>query len=131
MKINESITKIRQANNFTQQDIANLLQTTQQQYSKYETAKQEIPARHIITLAQHYGISTDEILGVKTYRTKEEDTNKFDKLYDEILDILYWAVSQEHINEEAKDILIENICKSKEEIENEKQIASTTDGQNT
>lgn len=117
MRINESITKIRQANNFTQQDIANLLQTTQQQYSKYETAKQEIPARHIIKLAQHYGISTDEILGVKTYRTKEEDTNKFDKLYDETLDILYWATSQEHINEEAKDILIENIRKSKEEID--------------
>jgi transcriptional regulator with XRE-family HTH domain len=47
----------------TQADIAKLLKTTQQQYSKYEIGIQEIPAHHIVTLADFYTTSADYILG--------------------------------------------------------------------
>jgi len=47
----------------TQDEIAKLLQTTQQQYSKYEKGIQEIPVHHLITLADFYKVSVDYLLG--------------------------------------------------------------------
>ena len=44
------------------QQIADLLKTTQQQVSKYENNIQEIPCRHIITLAKYLDVSTDYLL---------------------------------------------------------------------
>ena len=46
----------------SQQQIADLLKTTQQQVSKYENNIQEIPCRHIITLAKYLDVSTDYLL---------------------------------------------------------------------
>lgn len=48
----------------TQQQIAELLNTTQQQVSKYENNTQEIPVRHIITLARYFDVSADYLLGL-------------------------------------------------------------------
>lgn len=58
---------LREDADMTQKEIANLLQTTQQQYYKYEKGIQEIPAHHLITLADFYKTSVDYILG----RTKK------------------------------------------------------------
>lgn len=59
---------IRSQHRLKQTDIAELLQTTQQQIAKYESSNpkyfQEIPVRHIITLARYYGVSTDYLLGL-------------------------------------------------------------------
>lgn len=52
--------------------------------------------------------------------------NKFNKLYDEIIEMLYWAEEQRHINFEQRDLIIENIDKIKNGIEGE----STTEEQN-
>ena len=61
----DRIREIRMLCKYSQEDIAEILQTTQQQYSKYETGGNEIPVRHIITLCQFYGISADWLLGLK------------------------------------------------------------------
>lgn len=45
--------------------------------------------------------------------------DKFQKLYEEVLDMFHWAVYQQHISEDAADILIENLIKHKESIEKE------------
>lgn len=55
---------LREDADLKQADVAELLQTTQQQYSKYERGIQEIPARHLITLAKFYKTSVDYLLGV-------------------------------------------------------------------
>ncbi len=59
---------IRCQRKLKQTDIAELLQTTQQQIAKYESDNpkyfQEIPVRHIITLAKFYKVSTDYLLGL-------------------------------------------------------------------
>ena len=47
----------------SQTEIASLLHTTQQQYSKYESGIQEIPVHHLLTLADYYHVSTDYLLG--------------------------------------------------------------------
>ena len=61
---------MREDRDKTQQHIADLLHTTQQQYAKYEQGIQEIPVHHLISLADFYGVSTDYLLGRIT--TEEE-----------------------------------------------------------
>lgn len=47
-----------------QQDIAELLGTTQQTYSLWERGEREIPFHHAITLAKFYNVSLDYIAGL-------------------------------------------------------------------
>lgn len=61
----QNIRRIRKERGYSQEDIAELLNTTQQQYSKYENGANEIPVRHIITLCRFYQISSDWLLGLK------------------------------------------------------------------
>lgn len=60
----ERIRELREDSDLMQKDIAQLLGTTQQVYSRYEKGENEIPVRHIITLAKFYKVSTDYILGL-------------------------------------------------------------------
>lgn len=59
----ERIRELREDHDLKQQDIAKLLETTQQVYSRYEHGINEIPLRHIITLSDFYNVSCDYILG--------------------------------------------------------------------
>lgn len=65
MDICANLKKVRTDRRYSQEDIAEVLQTTQQQYSRYEIGVHEIPVRHIITLCKFYGISADWLLGLK------------------------------------------------------------------
>ena len=47
----------------TQMEVAAVLGIDQRVYSNYERGKREIPARHLIVLADYYGVSVDYILG--------------------------------------------------------------------
>lgn len=66
------IRTIRKERGYSQADIAELLETTQQQYSCYENEKNELPIRHLITLCKFYKISSDWLLGIPN----SEPTNK-------------------------------------------------------
>lgn len=119
MKITESLIKIRKSKQLSQAYIAELLKTTQQQYSKYETGTQEIPVRHIIKLCEFYEVTANELLGITTYMTREEGSAKFHELSEKVEDILYWAAGQNHISEEQRDLLLQNIETAKYDIENQ------------
>ena len=69
MNVVDRLRTIRLDRRFSQEDIAAVLETTQQQYSKYENGKNEIPVRHIITLCRFYGVSADFLLGLKDENT--------------------------------------------------------------
>ena len=58
------IRELREDNDEKQREIAELLNTSQQHYSKIENGATEITADRIITLAKHYNVSTDYILGL-------------------------------------------------------------------
>ena len=64
MDVPQNLKKIRKERRYSQEDIAEVLQTTQQQYSRYEVGTHEIPVRHIITLCKFYGVSSDWLLGL-------------------------------------------------------------------
>ena len=54
---------LREDRDLNQAKVAEVLGTTQQQYSKYEVGIQEIPLRHLITLADFYNVSLDYLVG--------------------------------------------------------------------
>ena len=60
---------LRTSHQLKQQNLADLLKITRQQYGLYETGKREIPIHHLKMLAQYYNISTDYILEI-TNETK-------------------------------------------------------------
>lgn len=55
---------LREDVDMKQEEIANLLGTSQQQYSRWERGAQEIPFHHIIQLARFYRCSIDYIAGL-------------------------------------------------------------------
>ena len=61
---NEIIKELREDNDKTQAQIANILKIDQSYYSKYEKGIRQIPINHIITLCNYYEISADYILGI-------------------------------------------------------------------
>ena len=58
------IRELREDHDLKQADIAKVLGTTQQVYSRYEMGINEMPIRHLITLCRYYNISADYILGL-------------------------------------------------------------------
>jgi len=68
--VQQRIRELREDNDLRQKDVADLLGTTQQVYSRYEKGINEIPVCHLITLARHYRVSLDYLVGETDVRTR-------------------------------------------------------------
>ena len=55
---------LREDADLKQQNIAEVLSISIQQYSLYERGDREIPFHHVITLAKYYDVSIDYIAGL-------------------------------------------------------------------
>ncbi len=55
---------LREDKDMYQKEIATILDTTREQYSRWERGAQEIPMHHAITLAKFYHVSMDYICGL-------------------------------------------------------------------
>ncbi len=60
----EILRDLREDADLTQKEVAAVLNTTQQVYSRYEKGINEMPVRHLITLVRFYGVSADYVLGL-------------------------------------------------------------------
>jgi transcriptional regulator with XRE-family HTH domain len=58
------IRDLREDRDLSQAEIAQVIKTTQQQYSKIELGKADISGEKLILLAAFYGVSTDYLLGL-------------------------------------------------------------------
>ena len=58
------IRELREDNDKTQKEIADVLHCSQQVYSNYELGQRDIPTDILIRLSEYYGVSTDFILGL-------------------------------------------------------------------
>ena len=58
------IRDLREDHDKTQQEIANVLGTSQTMYARYERGANELPIRHLIALCRYYKVSSDYILGL-------------------------------------------------------------------
>ena len=55
---------LREDHDKTQQEIADVLGTSQTMYARYERGANELPLHHLITLCSYYRVSADYILGL-------------------------------------------------------------------
>ena len=62
---------LREDQDLPQKAIADLLDTTTQQYCRYEKGDREIPFHHVITLAKFYGVSIDYIAGLTNEKKRK------------------------------------------------------------
>lgn len=58
------IKALREDRDLTQAEVAKVMKTTQQQYSKIENGKADISAEKLVLLAKFYQVSVDYILGL-------------------------------------------------------------------
>jgi len=58
------IRDLREDHDKTQQQIADVLGTSQTMYARYERGANELPIRHLLKLCEFYGVSADYILGL-------------------------------------------------------------------
>lgn len=55
---------LREDTDKTQQEIAEILGTSQTMYARYERGANELPLRHLIKLCEYYHVSADYFLGL-------------------------------------------------------------------
>lgn len=58
------IRDLREDHDKTQQEIADMLGTSQTMYARYERGANELPLRHLVKLCKYYRVSADYILGL-------------------------------------------------------------------
>ena len=56
--------ELREDRDLTQSQVARVLGTTQQVYSRYERGVNEMPVHHLRTLCLYYHVSSDYVLGL-------------------------------------------------------------------
>ncbi len=66
----EKIRGLREDNDLTQQQLADILGTSQTMYARYERGANELPIRHLITLCHFYNISADYLLDTTPDKNK-------------------------------------------------------------
>lgn len=58
------IRELRESEGLSQAEVAQIIKTTQQQYSKIEIGKADISGEKLMLLAKYYNVSVDYILGL-------------------------------------------------------------------
>ena len=58
------IRDLREDNDLTQKQMADILRCSQQVYSNYELGQRDIPTDILIALSRFYNVTTDYILGL-------------------------------------------------------------------
>ena len=66
----EILRELREDRDLKQADIAAVLGTTQQVYSRYENGVNEMPIRHLVTLCRFYNVSADYFLNTTPDKRK-------------------------------------------------------------
>lgn len=61
----EKLRGIREDNDLTQTQVAQILGTSQTMYARYERGANELPTRHLVTLCRFYNVSADYFLGTE------------------------------------------------------------------
>ena len=63
---------LREDADLTQQQVADILGTSQTMYARYERGANELPIHHLITLSRYYKVSTDFLLGLEPRKKTAE-----------------------------------------------------------
>ena len=103
MNYYERLRHLREDHDLKQQQIAEILGTTQEQYWKYENGKQMMAIDRYITLAKYYNVSMDYLTGIiDTPRTLDGSPYIANFNSTDYLRNLTVITIEEHKNEKAK-----------------------------
>ncbi len=64
MIYHQRIKNLRIDNDKSQEEIANVIGTSQSYYAQYENGKRSIPLERVVILAKYYNVSIDYIAGI-------------------------------------------------------------------
>jgi transcriptional regulator with XRE-family HTH domain len=62
MNIGDSLKKLRETKNYTQQQMADIIHVHRSGYSKMENNQQEVPVDALVLIARHFGATVDEAI---------------------------------------------------------------------
>ena len=65
MDYRKRIRDLREDHDLTQEQVAQILGTSQTMYARYERGANELPIRHLTKLCRYYHVSSDYILGLE------------------------------------------------------------------
>ena len=68
----EKLRGLREDNDLTQTQVAEILGTSQTMYARYERGANEIPIRHLVTLCKLYNVSADYFLNTMPDKRKPQ-----------------------------------------------------------
>lgn len=114
MKYYEKLKQLREDNDLSQKEIAEILKIDQSYYAKYEKGKHPLPLQHLTTLCKYYHVSANYILDLPETNDKNKkeilervkNKKRIDK--EKVEEIIRWAYCQGHISGDI-DVLIKNI----------------------
>ena len=72
----EVLRGLREDNDLTQAQIAEVLGTSQTMYARYERGANELPLRHLVTLCKFYNVSADYFLGTEPDKNRKSKKAK-------------------------------------------------------
>lgn len=61
----QKLRALREDNDLTQEQVAQVLGTSQTMYARYERGANELPLRHLVTLCRFYNVSADFLLNLR------------------------------------------------------------------
>jgi transcriptional regulator with XRE-family HTH domain len=62
MNIGDSLKKLRESRDYTQQQMADIIHVHRTGYSKMENNQQEVPVDALVLIAKHFGATVDEVI---------------------------------------------------------------------
>lgn len=68
----EKLRGLREDNDLTQAQIAEILGTSQTMYARYERGANEMPIHHLITICKFYNISADYLLDTAPSKLRKQ-----------------------------------------------------------
>lgn len=73
----EKIRGLREDNDLTQQQVANVLGTSQTMYARYERGANEMPLRHLVMLCRFYNVSADYLLDTMPNKFHKQKVSQY------------------------------------------------------
>ncbi|MBR5617856.1 MAG: helix-turn-helix transcriptional regulator [Oscillospiraceae bacterium] len=74
----EKIRGLREDNDLTQKQVAEVLGTSQTMYARYERGANEIPLHHLVTLCKFYNVSADFLLDTTPSKLRKQKCAHFE-----------------------------------------------------
>nr|MBQ8244882.1 helix-turn-helix transcriptional regulator [Oscillospiraceae bacterium] len=68
----EKLRGLREDNDLTQTQVAEVLGTSQTMYARYERGANEMPIHHLVTICRYYNVSADYLLGTAPSKLRKQ-----------------------------------------------------------